>query len=131
MTGDLFTFLYFHLITSKFIYFQHEARCSEYCDVVGIPFLHIFLSFCFHLWYIYVTARFLQGKCSCFQYPICTGVAGWTVFACKTIVACLIVHASVNSLASFHTVRVTGCLFTELVQLLCHSGCVQTIQPAC
>ena len=40
MTGDLFTFLYFHLITSKFMYFQREARCSEYCDVVGIPFLH-------------------------------------------------------------------------------------------
>ena len=39
MTGDLFTFLYFHLITSKFIYFQSEVRCSEYCDVIGIPFL--------------------------------------------------------------------------------------------
>ena len=24
-----FSFLYFHLITSKFIYFQHEARCSK------------------------------------------------------------------------------------------------------
>ena len=26
----LFIFLYFHLITSKFLYFQHEARCSEH-----------------------------------------------------------------------------------------------------
>ena len=26
----LFTYLYFHLITSKFIYFQREARCSEH-----------------------------------------------------------------------------------------------------
>ena len=24
-----FTFLYFRLVTSKFLYFQHEARCSE------------------------------------------------------------------------------------------------------
>lgn len=29
VTASLFTFLYFHLKTSKFIYFQHEARCSE------------------------------------------------------------------------------------------------------
>ena len=27
--AGLFTFLYFCLITSKFIYFQHEAKCSE------------------------------------------------------------------------------------------------------
>ena len=27
--AGLFTFLYFHIITSKFIYFQREARCSE------------------------------------------------------------------------------------------------------
>ena len=28
-TAGFFTFLYFRLITSKFIYFQREARCSE------------------------------------------------------------------------------------------------------
>ena len=28
----LFTFLYFHLITSKCIYFQREARCSEHLE---------------------------------------------------------------------------------------------------
>ena len=28
-TASFFTFLYFHLIISKFIYFQCEARCSE------------------------------------------------------------------------------------------------------
>ena len=31
-TACFFTFLYFRLITSKFIYFQHEARCSEHQD---------------------------------------------------------------------------------------------------
>ena len=29
-TAGLFTFLYSHLVKSKFLYFQHEARCSEY-----------------------------------------------------------------------------------------------------
>ena len=29
VAASLFTFLYFCLITSKFIHFQHEARCSE------------------------------------------------------------------------------------------------------
>ena len=32
VTAGLFTFLYFHLITSKFIYFQPEARCSEHLE---------------------------------------------------------------------------------------------------
>ena len=31
-TTGLFTFFYFHLITSKFIYFQCEARYSEYLE---------------------------------------------------------------------------------------------------
>ena len=31
-TAGLFTFLYFHLIISKFIYFQCEARYSEYLE---------------------------------------------------------------------------------------------------
>ena len=30
VTAGFFTFLYFHLTTSKFIYFQREARCFEY-----------------------------------------------------------------------------------------------------
>ena len=30
VAAGLFTFLYFCLITSKFLYFQHEARCSEH-----------------------------------------------------------------------------------------------------
>ena len=29
-TAGFFTFLYFRLITTKFIYFQREARCSEH-----------------------------------------------------------------------------------------------------
>ena len=28
-TAGFFTFLYFRFITSKFIYFQHEARCYQ------------------------------------------------------------------------------------------------------
>ena len=31
-TASLFTFLYFRLMTSKFIYFQHEGRCSEHLE---------------------------------------------------------------------------------------------------
>ena len=34
---SLFTSLYFCLITSKFIYFQHEARCSE--QILGIKYI--------------------------------------------------------------------------------------------
>ena len=30
--ASLFAFLYFCLITSKLLYSQHEARCSEQCD---------------------------------------------------------------------------------------------------
>ena len=30
VTAGFFTFLYFRLITSKFIYFQHEARCFQH-----------------------------------------------------------------------------------------------------
>ena len=122
MTGDLFTFLYFHLITSKFIYFQHEARCSEYCDVVGIPFLHM-ISFILFPLVVYL----LQPdsfKANAVAFSILSALVLRVGQSC--IVACLIVHASVNSLASFHTVRITGCLFTELVQLLCRSGCLQT-----
>ena len=37
-----FAFLYFHLIISKFLYFQHEARCSEHfwvlCSLIPCPF---------------------------------------------------------------------------------------------
>ena len=29
VTAGFFIFLYFHPITSKFLYFQHEARCSQ------------------------------------------------------------------------------------------------------
>ena len=36
-TAGFFTFLYFRLITSKFIYFQREARCSEHWEVGIIP----------------------------------------------------------------------------------------------
>ena len=32
-TAGFFTFLYFRLITSKLIYFQREARCSEHVSV--------------------------------------------------------------------------------------------------
>ena len=32
VAAGLFTFLYFHLKTSKFIYFQREARCSEHLE---------------------------------------------------------------------------------------------------
>ena len=32
LAAGLFTFLYFHLKTSKFIYFQREARCSEHLE---------------------------------------------------------------------------------------------------
>ena len=31
-TASLFNFLYFRLITSKFLYFQREARCSEHLE---------------------------------------------------------------------------------------------------
>ena len=34
-TAGFFTFLYFCLITSKFIYFQHKARCSEHLEWVN------------------------------------------------------------------------------------------------
>ena len=37
-TAGLFTFLFFRLITSKFIYFQREARCSEQLSLsLGCP----------------------------------------------------------------------------------------------
>ena len=32
VTAGFFTFLYLHLITSKFIYFQREARCFQHLD---------------------------------------------------------------------------------------------------
>ena len=32
VTTDFFTFLYFRLITSEFIYFQREARCSWHLE---------------------------------------------------------------------------------------------------
>ena len=35
VTAGFFTFLYFRLITSKFIYFQREARCSEHLEWVN------------------------------------------------------------------------------------------------
>ena len=34
-TAGFFTFLYFRLITSKFIYFQREARCSEHLQLTS------------------------------------------------------------------------------------------------
>ena len=34
-TAGFFTFLYFHLITSKSIYFQREARCSEHLEWIN------------------------------------------------------------------------------------------------
>ena len=43
-TASFFTFLYFHLITSKFIYFQREARCSEQIRNVILVCLITFLS---------------------------------------------------------------------------------------
>ena len=47
-TASLFILLYFRLITSKFIYFQHEARCSELC--------------CMHIW---------QSKCQWEYSELC------------------------------------------------------------
>ena len=49
-TASLFILLYFRLITSKFIYFQHEARCSEHC--------------CMHVW---------QSKCQWEYSLLCFG----------------------------------------------------------
>ena len=42
-TFAFFTFLYFYLITSKFIYFQHEARCSEQ--------IYNKITVCLEVWY--------------------------------------------------------------------------------
>ena len=49
-TASLFILLNFRLITSKFIYFQHEARCSEHC--------------CMHVW---------QSKCQWEYSLLCFG----------------------------------------------------------
>ena len=48
--AGLFTFLYFCLITSKFLYFQHEARCSKhfYFWSIIISSLCISRLQCFH-----------------------------------------------------------------------------------
>ena len=39
-----FAFLYFHLIISKFLYFQHEARCSEHTKPVENSMFRILCS---------------------------------------------------------------------------------------
>ena len=45
-TASFFTFLYFCLSTSKFIYFQHEARCSEHSwtmnEALFYPLPHLY-----------------------------------------------------------------------------------------
>ena len=40
VTASFFTFLYFRLITSKFIYFQCEARCSQHWVHMNVRKVH-------------------------------------------------------------------------------------------
>ena len=58
------------------------------------------------------------------QAPTCLWPCSWTVSLVG--LPCLLVHASVNSVASFHAVMATGCLFGQLVRL---SYLVQAAQP--
>ena len=64
VTAGLFTFLYFHLITSKFIYFQREARCFEQksfcfidCYYLDNFFLKPLTSFCSVIYRIVITGE--------------------------------------------------------------------------